>query len=621
MRQEADRVHSFRRRGVVLGGAQLILFGALGGRLYQLQVQKGPAYELQAEDNRSNQRLLVPPRGRILDRNGRPLAANVPTYRVRIVREQAGDLRVMLERLADILALDPQRIEEVTARAAALPPFLPLVVREDLTWKEVSLIAVNTPDLPGLVLDAGLVREYPEGEVLAHVLGYVGPASEAEQAADPDPLLRMPEFRIGKSGIEQACDNLLRGRLGLSRFEVNALGRELRELDRREPEPGADVELTLDLELQRFVTARLSTELAASAVVIDVRSGGVLALASVPSFDPGVFTAGLSQALWRELRTSPRTPLVNKCIQGQYPPGSTFKMITALAALEAGVITPKYEVHCSGVTYVGARAFHCWEDRHGHGRLDLVQALGRSCDVYFYDVARRTGIDAIAAMARRFGLGEKLGINLPGEQPGLIPTTLWKKQKLGTGWHKGETLVCGIGQGFVSATPLQLAVMTARLASGRAVMPTFIRRSDRPPPEPLGLASDSLEVVLRGMREVVHGWRGTARQVALDLSGVEMGGKTGTSQVRRMTATERALGAEHRKRLEVPWLERDHALFVCFAPYREPAYAISVVVEHGQGGAKVAGPIARDIMRKALEIERHRPGPPAPQVAHSTVDS
>jgi penicillin-binding protein 2 len=338
----------------------------------------------------------------------------------------------------------------------------------------------------------------------------------------------------------------------------------------------------------------------------------VLALASVPGFDPGAFTAGLTQALWRELRTSLRTPLLNKCIQGQYPPGSTFKMITALAALEVGVITPRHEVHCSGVTYVGAKAFHCWEDRHGHGRLDLVQALGRSCDVYFYDVARRTGIDAIAAMARRFGLGEKLGIDLPGEQPGLIPTTSWKKQKLGAGWHKGETLVCGIGQGFVAATPLQLAVMTARLASGRTVVPTFIRRSDRPPPEPLGLASDSLEVVLRGMREVVHGWRGTARQAAVDLPGVEMGGKTGTSQVRRMTALERALGAERRKKLQVPWLERDHALFVCFAPYREPAYAISVVVEHGQGGAKVAGPIARDIMRKALEIERHRPGSTPP---------
>jgi penicillin-binding protein 2 len=552
MRQEADRVRSFRRRGIVLGGAQLLLFGALGSRLYQLQVQNGPAYALLAEDNRSNQRLLVPPRGRILDRNGRPLAVNVPTYRIRIVREQAGDLRAMLERLASIIALDPKRIEEVTARVAALPPFLPVMVRDDLTWEEVALIAVNSPDLPGLVLDTGLVREYPEGEVLAHVLGYIGPASEAEQAADPEPLLRMPEFRIGKSGIEQACDKLLRGRSGLWRFEVNALGREIRELEHREPQPGTEVELTLDLELQRFVTDRLSTELAASAVVLDIRSGGVRALASVPSFDPRVFTAGLSQVLWAELRTSPRTPLVNKCIQGQYPPGSTFKMITALAALEAGVITPKHEVHCSGVTYVGARASHCWEDRHGHGRLDLVQALGRSCDVYFYDVARRTGIDAIAAMARRFGLGEKLGIDLPGEQPGLIPTTSWKKQKLGLGWHKGETLVCGIGQGFVAATPLQVGVMTARLASGRAIVPTFVKHSERPMPAPLGLSPTSLEVVLRGMREVVHGWRGSARQAALELPGVEMGGKTGTSQVRRMTAAERALGAERRKSWRFP---------------------------------------------------------------------
>jgi penicillin-binding protein 2 len=429
----------------------------------------------------------------------------------------------------------------VLEQARALRPFVPISVREDLVWDEVSKIAIHAPDLPGVVLDSGLLREYPEADVLAHVLGYVGAVNTAEQAEDQDPLLQLPEFRIGKGGIERSYDKVLRGRSGLSRVEVNAIGREIRELDRREGDPGSDVRLTLDLELQRFCFERLSAELSASSVVIDVRTGGVLALASVPSFAPKDFQNGLSKALWTELRDSPRHPLVNKCIRGQYPPGSTFKMITALAALEAGIITPNYEVFCPGVTRLGSARFHCWKD-HGHGRLNLVQALGQSCDCYFYDVARRVGIDAIAAMANRCGLGDKLGIDLPGEQPGLIPTSAWKKKKLGVSWQKGETLICGIGQGFVSATPLQLAVMTARLASGRVVEPSFVRTADAPEPGPLGISRASLDVVLRGMREVIHGGRGTARAAALDLPGVEMAGKTGTSQVRRMTAAERAHG-------------------------------------------------------------------------------
>ena len=600
--QEADRVRSFTRRGIVLGAAQLALFGALGSRLYHLQVQKGSEYSLLAEDNRVNQRLLIPARGRILDRKGRPLAVNIPTYRLRIVREQARDLPGTLERLSRIVTIEPKRRAEVIEQARALRPFIPISVREDLTWDEVSLIAVNTPDLPGVMLDAGLLRQYPQGPVLAHILGYVGAVSEAEQTEDRDPLLRLPDFRIGKTGIERSYDEVLRGRSGLSQVEVNALGREIREVERREGEPGRDIGLSLDLELQQFCFERLSLELSASAVVLDVRSGGILALASVPSYDPSLFTNGLKRTVWTELSTSPRTPLVNKCIRGQYPPGSTFKMMTAMAALEAGIITPSYRVHCSGSTWIGAAEFHCWKD-HGHGRLDLLQALGQSCDVYFYDVARRTGIDTIAVMANRFGLGQVVGVDLPGEQPGNIPTTAWKKHRFGVGWHKGETLVCGIGQGYVNATPLQLAVMAARLATGRKIVPALVHGPATAPPEPLGVSQANLEAVLRGMREVVHGGRGTARQAALDLPGIEVAGKTGTSQVRRMTATERAMGAERRKKLEVPWVQRDHALFVCFAPYQDPRYAVSVVVEHGVGGAKVAAPIARDIMRKALELE------------------
>src|SRR5918911_3864194 len=597
MQQEADRGRAFRRRGILLGAVQLGLFGALAGRLYGLQVLQSDQYKLLADDNRINQRLLIPPRGRILDRKGRPLAQNMPTYRVRVVREQAGDIHATLARLAKVVAIEPKRMDEVAEQARSLRRFVPITVREDLSWEEVSLIAVNAPDLPGVLLDSGLLRDYPHGQILAHVLGYVGAVNQAEQAQDNDPLMQLPDFRIGKNGIERSYDKPLRGRSGLSRVEVNAVGREIRELDRREGEPGQDLRLSLDLELQRFCDERLSAELAACAVVIDIRTGGILALSSVPSYDPRVFTGGLTHALWTELSTSPRTPLVNKCIRGQYPPGSTFKTMTAMAGLETGAITPATEIFCPGFVSLGSARFHCWKE-HGHGRLALTQAIGQSCDCFFYEVARRVGIDALADIANRFGLGGRLGIHLPGEQPRLIPTSAWKKKKFKVGWQKGETLVCGIGQGFVNVTPLQLAVMTARLCSGRMIVPSFVHDPKAPPPKPLGVSRANLNAVLLGMREVVHGARGTARAADLKIPGIEMGGKTGSSQVRRMTAAERSLGYVKRNRMEIPRIERDHALFICFAPFPDPAYAISVIVEHGLHGATAAAPVARDIMRK-----------------------
>ncbi len=610
MQREADRARTFGRRALVVGGVQVAAFVALAARLYDLQVRHSAEYALLAEDNRANQRLLMPPRGQILDRQGRPLARNIPTYRLQVVREQAGDLRAALLRAAGLVVLPPERIEAVLAEAKARPAFVPVTVRTGLTWDEVATLAVHAPDLPGMTVEPGLLRDYPYGEALAHVLGYVGAVGPGEQARDDDPLLQLPEFRLGKSGIERSYDRMLRGRAGLSRVEVNAVGREIRELDRTDGVPGQDVRLGLDLDLQQFCVSRLSQQPSASAVVLDARSGGVLALASVPSFDPATFTGGLPRTTWGELRDDPRTPLVNKCVHGQYPPGSTFKMMTALAALEAG-IEATTEVVCSGSTRLGAAVFHCWKE-HGHGRLAMIQALGQSCDCYFYELARRVGIDAIAAMAERFGLGRRLAIDLPGEQPGLIPSTAWKKKALGQSWHKGETLVCGIGQGYVLATPLQLAVMAARLANGGLAVRPWLGQPPAEPPPPLGISADALAVVRSGMREVVHGSRGTARVADLGLPGIEMAGKTGTAQVRRISRADRASGRY--KRRDLAWADRDHALFVCFAPYVEPRYAVAVVVEHGEGGAKVAAPIGRDLMRKALELAPAAE-PPATMVA------
>ena len=603
MHQEADRSRSFTRRALFLGAAQGAFFLALAGRLYHLQVNEAANYALLAEDNRVSHRLIVPARGRIFDIAGRPLARNVPTYRMRVVREQAGDLRETMKRLAGMVPIAPEVIEEVIERSSVRRAFVPVEVRTDLTWEEVSTIAIHAPELPGVIVDSSLLRDYPHIEILAHVLGYVGPVNEREQSADADPLLRVPEFRIGKNGIEAAYEHELRGRAGSSRIEVNAVGRAIRELDRDDGDAGHDLQLSVDIELQQFCHERLSNELAAAAVVVDVATGAVLAMANVPSFDPRAFNNGLSHKQWRDWRDNPRHPLVNKSIRGQYPPGSTFKMVTALAALEAGVVTPAYESYCPGFMSLGRARFHCWKEG-GHGTIALQQGLAQSCDVYFYDIARKVGVDAIAAMAEKLGLGSKLGLDLPGERGGLVPTRAWKKEAVGESWQRGETLVAGIGQGFVLATPLQLAIMTARMCNGGvAVKPWFVEPEGGALADvgSIDVSERALRAVLDGMHEVINGRRGTARKAALEIEGVEMAGKTGTSQVKRITRSERAQGLHKRK--DRPWEERDHALFVCFAPYDTPRYAVSVIVEHGESGSKAAAPIAKDIMTRALELD------------------
>jgi penicillin-binding protein 2 len=609
MLRESERTRTFTRRALLLGGGQLALFGALAGRLYYLQVANADDYALLADENRINHRLLPPERGRVVDRHGVPLARNSPTYRALIVREQAADLPATLQALSRLIDLPEERIQEVIAVARARRPFVPITVREDLNWTEVARISIHSPQLPGVMVVSGLIREYPAGEVTAHVLGYVGPVAPEELTGEP--LLELPEFRIGKNGVEKVYDQLLRGRAGISRFEVNALGREIKELHREDGEPGQAIGLTVDLDLQRYVHGRLRAEASASAVVLDVRTGEVLALASVPTFDPGALVDGVSQETWRAWLGDPKAPLVNKAIAGQYPPGSTFKMIVALAALEAGVVGPEHEVTCAGFVHLGAHRFHCWRS-WGHGKLTLVDAIAQSCDVYFYDLARKVGVDAIAAMARRFGLGERLEIDLPGERPGLVPDRAWKLATRGVPWQMGETLVVGIGQGFLQATPLQLAVMTARIANGtHAVRPWLASppRDDEASAEarPLGVSEWSLRFVREGMHRVVNGERGTARDARLPNPELAMAGKTGTSQVRRISRAERATGV--RKNEEKSWEERDHGLFVAFAPYRAPRYAVAVVVEHGGSGSQSAAPIARDIMTKALELDPARVKP------------
>jgi penicillin-binding protein 2 len=477
----------------------------------------------------------------------------------------------------------------------------------------VARIEVNAPALPGVAIDEGQTRHYPYGEDFAHVLGYVAAVSEKDLTGEP--LLELPGFKIGKAGIEKTHDPVLRGTGGRSEVEVNAFGRVIRELTRKEGEPGADLTLTLDLDLQRLASERLRGE-SGAIVVMDIHGGEVRALASSPSYDPSGFARGLKAEEWRGLITNPRAPLTNKAIEGLYAPGSTFKIAVALAGLEKGVITTATPVFCGGSVRLGDSRFHCWK-RGGHGTVSLRQGIVQSCDVYFYEVARRLGVDAIAEMAARLGLGANLGLGLPGERGGLIPTRDWKRAKLGEPWHKGETLITGIGQGYVLSTPLQLAVMTARVANGGyGVSPRLVKEA-RDPGEagdpgdpaahrlaPIGIREPHLRAVLDAMAGVVNAGNGTARSSAIREAGFEMGGKTGTSQVRRITRAERARGVW--KNEDLPWERRDHALFVGYAPVHAPRYAVAVIIEHGGGGSKAAAPVARDVLLAAQKLDEDR---------------
>jgi penicillin-binding protein 2 len=606
MNRDYVRYRGFTRRAVILGAGQVALASALAARLYYLQVVESDRYKTLADQNRISIRLLPPPRGKIVDRGGRPLAVNRLNYRVIIVAEQTPDVEKTLTDLGQVIDLSDYDRKRTLKEIARKRPFFPVTIRENLSWEEVARVEVNTPDLPGVSIDVGQTRDYPMGETAAHVLGYVAAVSEAD-LAEGDPLLEIPGFRIGRSGIEKTYDLALRGKAGTSEVEVNAIGRVIRELSRGEGVPGAEMRLTLDRDLQDFATRRFGEE-SGSAVVVDVQTGGVVVMVSTPGFDPNAFSQGLSSDYWQELVTNPRGPLNNKAIAGQYAPGSTFKVMVALAGLESGIITPQHRVFCTGSVRLGDTEFHCWK-KEGHGSLSLPEGIMKSCDVFFYDVARRVGIDRIAEMARRFGLGKPLGIDLPGERAGVMPDTRWKLANIGIPWQQGETLVAGIGQGYMLATPLQLAVMAARIASGGlAVKPHFTRDlvdGDvvRPRPDhefaPLGVSTASLSVVADAMSAVTNSPHGTAYAARITETGMEMAGKTGTAQVRRITRAERLTGVK--KNEELPWVERDHALFIAFAPLAAPRYACAVVVEHGGGGSKVAAPIARDIL---LEIQR-----------------
>jgi penicillin-binding protein 2 len=589
------------RRGLVLGGAQLAFAGLLTWRLNDMQLRQSDQFRLLAEENRINLRLLPPVRGLILDRNGVLLAGNEQNYRVVIKRDDAGDVDLVLERLGQLIPLSPEVLERVHRDMRRHRAFVPVTVAERLSWEEISRVAANAPALPGITPEMGLSRYYPLHEDMSHVVGYVGPVSERDLEAleNPDPVLMIPRFQIGKSGVERAAEDALRGRAGSQRVEVNAVGRVMRELDRVEGVPGQPVHMTIDAQLQNYALQRLAGQ-SGAAVVMDVASGDILALASAPSFDANLFVRGISSTDYNGLLNDGYRPLFNKTVQGIYPPGSTFKMVTALAALEAGVTDGTERVFCPGHMDVSGNRFHCWK-RGGHGRVDLVAALAESCDVYFYEMAQRCGIDKINAMSERLGLGVRHDLPVSSVSAGLNPTREWKRANRNAEWRVGDTVNASIGQGYVLASPLQLAVMTARLATNRAITPRLLRdplERDLPQAASLDLRPEWLRMIQRGMVETVNSARGTAYSSRISAEGQEMAGKTGTSQVFSITRAERDSGV--RSQSDLPWNRRNHALFVDYAPIEAPRIAVSVVVEHGGGGSSAAAPIGRDITLAAL---------------------
>ena len=594
-RDNVQSQKAITRRGLIIAGAQALFMGGLALRMRYMQVDQADEFRLLADENRISIRLLPPARGRIFDRNGEMVAENVPSYRITIVPEEAGDVDDVIARLARLVELNPEELERAQRDLQQARGDTAVTVADRVSWDDISRVAVNTPALPGVAPEVGLSRRYPHGGDYAHIVGYVGPFADRdrERLDAPEQLLRIPRFQVGKFGIEAAHENQLRGKAGTKRVEVNVRGHVMRELERQEGQPGTDVQLTLDSGLQSYVTARLAGE-SAAATVMDCETGDIVACVSSPSFDPNLFVRGISVPDYRELLDNKYRPLPNKAVQGIYPPGSTFKMVTALAALEAGTVDPEETVYCPGHLEVASRRFHCWK-RAGHGNVDLHRSLRESCDVYYYELALRTGIENISAMAKRLGLGIKHDLPLTSVATGLTPTKEWKRRVRDAEWVIGDSVNAAIGQGDVLASPLQLAVMTARLATGRSVTPRVIKSIDgvESPTghgEDLGLNENNLRRIRQAMYAVSNNRRGTAYGSRIIEDAFRMAGKTGTSQVRSAVVDNNA----------VPWEQRDHALFVNFAPFDAPKYAISVVVEHGGGGSKAAAPIARDITLQAL---------------------
>ena len=574
--------NTFDRRSFVVGSMMGGIGVLLAARLSYLSIAENEKYRTESESNRVNLTLIPPRRGWILDRNGAPLASNRADFRVDVIPERLADADDTIDQLASMLTLEPDRVEDIKAEIARSRGFQPIEIASGLNYEQFAAISVRLPDFPGVVPQRGFSRYYPTGPAVGHLVGYVGPASAEEYELDRNPLLITPGYKIGKDGVEKQFEQTLRGVPGARRVEVTASGRIVRDLETREDVQGDAVRLTIDGPLQDFAARRLGLE-SGSVVVMDCLTGDLLCMASMPSFDPNSFSDGIGSIEYAMLREDERVPLRNKVLKGLYPPGSTVKPMVSMAFLKEG-IDPEETVFCGGGLRVGNRVFRCW-NRRGHGEVNMAKGIYQSCDVYYYHLAQRIGMDPIAEMNRRCGLGEEFPLPVTSQFYGTVPDPAWKLNKFGREWQAFDTVNATIGQGYMLANPLQLAVSAARLATGRHVMPRL--SLDTPPMgfDQVEFPADHVAYVRQAMSDVVNG-PGTAGRGRLPFDDVLMAGKTGTAQVVSLSKSDGKTG---------PWRFRDHGLFTFFAPFDNPRYAGAVVIEHG-GGSGAAYPIARDVM-------------------------
>lgn len=582
---------SFTRRALLLGAAQFGVGALLAGRMAWLAIADKDRYDRLAEANRVQNQLLPPRRGWIVDRNGMPIAVNRTSFRVDLIPDRLQDPDRVIDELRQMLALSPDEIERIKDTLDKSPGYLPVPVIEGLDYERYAALSVRQPEMPGVAPTSGFARSYPGGAAMGHLVGYVGPAAVEQYQRTHDPLLITPGFKVGKEGLEKTMEPWLRGKPGARRTEVTAHGRLVEELTTRPEKMGGLLKLTIDAGLQDYAARRLGPNSGAVSV-IDLVTDGLLAMCSMPSYDPNNFSDGISPSEWAMLSGNDHLPLMNKTIQGLYPPGSCVKPMVGLALLRWGVDAAEI-VHCAGVYRVGDALFHCAK-HSGHGPVDMHRAIQQSCDVYFYTMGRRLGIDKIAPTARAVGLGEKFDLPYTLQRYGTVPDSAWKLRRYRHSWTVADTVNAAIGQGYFLTNPLQLAVMAARIATGRALKPRLIaNRRDGPQGSSLNIPSSHMEVIHAGMRDVVNSGAGTARRSRLQVPGVLMAGKTGSAQVRRISMADRHAGHTASERL--PWKYRDHAHFIGFAPVEAPRYAIGVTLEHGNHGS-AAAEVARDIM-------------------------
>lgn len=580
---------TFTRRAMFVGGVQAAVGLTVAARMSYIAVADNEKYKLLAESNRVNLTIIPPRRGWFIDRYGKPIANNRSDFRVDIIPDRLVNKEATVATLAELLSLDSDEVDRINRELKSAQGFQPVQVADGLDYERFAAVSVRLPDLPGVSPRQGYSRYYPTGAAVGHLIGYVGTVSAEEYQKNKNPLLITPGFKVGKDGLEKTLEDRLQGQPGAKRTEVTARGKIVRELTTRPDIPGKPVQLTIDIDLHNYAARRLGLE-SGSVVIFDCLTGDILTMASMPCYDPNSFSDGIGRIEWKMLNSDDHIPMLNKALQGLYPPGSTIKPMAALALQKHG-IDPDEKINCPGGYRLGNRVFRCLGR---HGPMDMKSAIMKSCNTYFYSMAHRIGYDAIAPAARELGLGQEFELPFPSQRYGTVPDSAWKKRKYDQEWTASDTLNAVIGQGYIIASPFQLALMSARIASGLNIQPEILLKK-RSAPAPLSFPKEHLDVVREGMNLVVNG-AGTAVGSRLQLENVAMGGKTGTAQVRRIAGSQRGQSGE--------WKYRDHGLYVCFAPVENPRYGASVVIEHGLGGARAAAPIAKDVLTFLYDREQ-----------------